>query len=111
LEIKDISRDPPILVDKIELQEDEGGLMDFDFYKDETNIIVGFRGDVANHVNIKTKAIHVFNHRLPHPLVLVQFLKHFEGGEPSFITMSKGGVYRIWNMDYKCQEIAKFHPT
>lgn len=40
-------------------------LMDFDFYKDENCVLVGFRSDVCYLVNMNRKSINPFNHYLP----------------------------------------------
>lgn len=98
LEILDLATEPPTVVDKIELGNlEEGGNVDVDFYKDETCILVGCRGDLGLLVNMRTKETRQFNHRLPDPLILVQFLKHFgpeAPAEPNFFLLSRGGTYR-----------------
>jgi hypothetical protein len=55
----------------MEFMQDEGVLVDVDFYKDETCMVVGMRGDDALLVDLKNKKTNSFNHRLPHPLILI----------------------------------------
>lgn len=100
------------IVDSMVLGDNEAVVVDLDFYKDETCIAMGFRGDIGMIVNLRTKAIIQFEHRMPHPISLIQFAKHLPtGAEPVFFMLSKGGVYRVMNMQFQYQEIAKFHPS
>ena len=99
-----------IVVDSITMDISEGALLDLDFHVDESCIIVGFRGDVTALVNMKTKTVKEFSHRLPHPLTMVQFLRHLPG-EGHFFLLSKGGVYRAWNLNMKYMEVARFHES
>jgi hypothetical protein len=72
LELIDLSTDPPTLVDGMQLEiEEGGGIMDFDFHRDETQIVAGFRGDIGAIINLRTKTMNMFDHRLPHPLIMV----------------------------------------
>jgi hypothetical protein len=86
-------------------------VIDLDFHGDESQIIVGARGDVGAVVNMKTKSVNEFAHRLPHPLILVQFLKYFPSPIGHFFLMSKGGAYRAWNSDLRFMNVAQFHPS
>ena len=108
-----MSSPEPQIVDSMELEVTEEGLIDLDFFGDESCIVVGFRGDHCALVNMRAKSVNIFDHRLPHPLVMVHFLKHFpsSSGTQHFFLMSKGGVYRAWNTDLRYMEVAKFHPS
>ena len=55
----------------MEFMQGEGVLVDLDFYKDETCIVVGFRGDEGLLVDLRNKTSTNFNHRLPGPLTLI----------------------------------------
>ena len=91
----------------------EEGLVDLDFHGDESCILVGLRGDHCALVNMKTKSCSPFDHRLPHPLAMVNFLKYFKSStqQGHFFLMSKGGTYRAWNTDLRFMEVAQFHPS
>jgi hypothetical protein len=97
----------------MQLEITEEGLIDLDFHGDETCIVVGSRGDHGALVNMRTKSVNIFDHRLPHLLVMVHFLKLFptSSGAQHFFLMSKGGVYRAWNTDLRYMDLAKFHPS
>lgn len=99
-------------IDKMIVGENEAYVVDLDFYRDETCIAMGCRGDIGLIVNMRTKTVTRFDHRMPHPISLIQFAKHLpDGAEPVFFMLSKGGVYRVMNMQLQYQEIAKFHPS
>ncbi len=57
--------------------------------------------------------MNAFEHRLPQPLTMLQFLKHFPTSNNlgHFFMMSKGGTFRAWNTDLRFMEVAKFHPS
>jgi hypothetical protein len=93
------------------LELSESGVTDMDFNGDETQIIVGARGDVGALVNMRTRTVQEFPHRMPHPLILVQFLRHFPSSTGHFFLMSKGGAYRAWNTDLRFMNVAQFHPS
>lgn len=95
-------------LDRIQL-DFEQPLMDFDVYQgDLTKILVGFRGDVIFKVNMATKQANPFEHYHPHPLTQLMYLQHMPGEH--FLTLSKGGTYRLWDKGLRTTEIGRFHP-
>jgi hypothetical protein len=59
----------------MQLELSEEGIIDMDFHIDESMVIIGARGNVGAVVNMNTRTVKEFNHNLPHPLVMVQFLR------------------------------------
>ena len=51
----DLSGAEPQVVDRMQMDEAENGLTDVDFLRDETCVLVGFRGDRCALVNMQTK--------------------------------------------------------
>ena len=76
----------------------EGGLLDIDFLRDESFVIVGFRGDQAAIVDMRQGSlIRTFENRLPEPLIMIQALRHYSGN--SFFVLSRAGTLRFFSAD------------
>jgi hypothetical protein len=90
----------------MQLELSEEGIIDMDFHIDESMVIIGARGNVGAVVNMNTRTVKEFNHNLPHPLVMVQFLRYFPAPLGHFFLLSKGGSYRAWNTDLRYMSVA-----
>lgn len=70
-------------------------------------MVVGFIGGRCAFVNMKTKALSIFEHRLPEPFKCLLTLRHLPNAA-NFFMLSRGGTYRVWDFEGKYQDIAKF---
>jgi hypothetical protein len=96
IEIQNFS-DPqnPVIEDTFEFMDTFGMATELDYYLDEQCIIVGFLGDQAAILNMRTKAVRSFDHRLPEPMKTIMVMRNIPGGD--FFMLSKGGTYRVWD--------------
>jgi hypothetical protein len=110
IELSDFSTEQPTILATMAFPDADGALLDFDFLRDESYVVVPFRGDQAFVVNMKTQEfIKEFSHRLPEPIIMVQTLKHFAGN--AFFVLSRAGTLRFFSADdYRSQEVAKYGP-
>eukprot|EP00347_Sterkiella_histriomuscorum_P010944 403374336 len=105
VEIKNIETGVTIQSIQIPMEESP---MDMDIYKNnERTVLVGYRSDVCYLVDFKRKSVNQFPHYLPAPLQQVQYLQNFP--KKNFITVSKSGVFRMWDENMIPRDIAKFH--
>ena len=54
IELMNFSTDPPTLISSFEIQNVDGVVVDLDFYKDESFVIAGFRGDLAVVIDMRS---------------------------------------------------------
>ena len=99
VELIDFNTDEPTVIQSVSLSDFEGQLLDIDFLRDESLVIVGFGGDnqtaivdMRNGVLIKT-----IDNKLPEPLIMIQALRHYSGN--SFFVLSRAGTLRFFSAD------------
>lgn len=98
VELSDFSTEPPTVIRSMSFPDVEGALLDIDFLRDESFVIIGFRGDQAVVVDMKQgQLIRNFDNRLPEPLILIQALRHYSGN--SFLALSRAGTLRFFSAD------------
>jgi hypothetical protein len=110
IEVKDFG-DPhnPLVEERVQLNEDIGFSIDIAFVGDETQVIVGFIDGQCAFVNMKSKAVTYFDHRLLEPLKVILPVSHLPPSQvPSVFLLSRGGTYRAFDFQQQYQDVAKF---
>lgn len=96
LELRDIKTDE--VVASLELETDDQ-ISDFDFFKDESNIIVSLRSEFYAKVDLKAGSFRLLSHGLASHAILVNYLKQDalvrDLEEPNFVIVAQQGSYTL----------------